>query len=113
MNTVERYAMVRFNRAKHNRQPRMMLVCWAAFHRHAAWMRSGWKRAETRHPWWCILGVPRNAGLEAVKSAYRKQVARLGAHENGEKLSRRVNEAYEEAKAELQNPLDLGGPDTW
>ncbi len=38
MGDIERYAMTRFNRAKHNGHMRTMLVCWAAFHRHADWM---------------------------------------------------------------------------
>ncbi len=41
MNDIDRYAMTRFNTAKRAGDQRRMLVCWAAFHRHADWMHDG------------------------------------------------------------------------
>ncbi len=38
MDDIDRYAMTRFNTAKRAGDQRRMLVCWAAFHRHADWM---------------------------------------------------------------------------
>ncbi len=58
-------------------------------------------KAARETPWWCqILGVPKRAGVEEIKSAFRRAAKATHPDHGGDTAAfRRVREAYEEAMA--------------